>query len=160
VTTDQSRRRLLKLLAVSVVSVPAVATNTAYAGKAKPPIYTPRFSDKALEGYDAVSYFTHSAPQKGQKKYSTKHSGATWLFSSAQNRDDFVADPQKFMPQFGGYCAFSVAKGKLIKGDATLYALVDDKLYINYNKGIHIRWLKSKLDMIDKAQGNWPTILG
>lgn len=140
--------------------MPVMAAVSRVAHAAKPRIYTARFSDLALGGYDSVSYFKQSAPVKGSKSLALEHEGAKWLFESTENRETFAADPEKYMPQFGGYCAFSVAKNKLVKGDPRLWHIENDKLYINYNKGVHQIWLKRKVSMIASASKHWPEILG
>lgn len=155
-----SRRKTLKCIATAVVCAPALTTTAAYASKSKPEIYTGRFSSVALQGYDPVSYFTGDAPVKGDKSYQVVYKNADWYFSSKANQNAFNNDPERYTPQFGGYCAFSVAQGKIVKGDATLWAMVNDKLYINFNKGIHRLWLKRPQTLIEKAHGQWPTILG
>lgn len=159
-TINPSRRQLLKQIAVASMAGPAVLSGLAHARTAKPMVYTARSSNQALQGYDPLSYFQLSAPIKGDTRFSFTHLGAEWLFSSESNRDAFIDAPDAYMPQFGGYCAFSVAKGNLVKGDPTLYALVDGKIYVNFNKGVHARWLARPEQMIEKGQSNWPSILG
>lgn len=159
-STNPSRRQLLKRIAVASIAGPAALSGLAHARSAKPLVYTRRSSNKALEGYDPLSYFQQPAPVKGDKRFSVKHLGAQWLFSTEANLDAFINDPDAFMPKYGGYCAFSVARGNLVKGDPTLYAIVDNHLYVNFNKGVHARWLAKSSQMIDKAESNWPSILG
>ena len=113
-----------------------------------------------MQGYDTVSYFNGSTPLRGKEEFSTMHKGARWLFSTEKNLQAFKANPDYYMPQYGGYCAFSVAKGNLVRGDATLWVIVDEKLYINYNKGVHRLWLRRPEKMIARGNKNWPTILG
>lgn len=157
---DLSRRHVVKLLAAAAISVPALATIPAHARKSKPLVYTGRYSNTALAGFDAVSYFKADAPVKGHKNFTIEHDGANWLFSSADNLQAFTDNPEKYAPQFGGYCAFSMAQGKIVKGDATLWAVVDEKLYVNFNKGVHRLWLKRAETNISKAQNKWPSVLG
>ena len=71
------------------------------------PIYTGIFSDKAIKGYDTVAYFTEGKPIKGKEQFSIEYMKATWLFSSQQNLDLFTGNPQKYAPQYGGYCAYA-----------------------------------------------------
>lgn len=159
-SANVSRRTVLKYLATAVISVPSLAAVPAQADNSKPLIYTGRFSNTALQGYDPVSYFNGAKPVKGDKNLKLKHENANWLFSSEENRAAFTDNPELYVPQFGGYCAFSIAQGKIVKGDATLWAVVDDKLYINFNKGIHRLWLKRSQTLISRAQSKWPSILG
>ncbi|MDC0434471.1 YHS domain-containing protein [bacterium] len=157
---NQSRRSVVKYLSLSAVVIPALSAIPAYAKSTHDPIYTTKSSNDALQGYDTVAYFTAGKAVKGEEQFSTMHEGAIWLFSSDENLQTFMASPERYMPQFGGYCAFSVAQGKIVKGDAKLWEIVDNKLYVNYNKGIHKLWLKRPEQLIAEAQENWPTILG
>lgn len=72
-------------------------------------IYTGFFSSKALDGYDTVAYFTSGKPVEGSKKFSTEYKGADWYFSSEKNLTLFVNNPEKYAPQYGGYCAWAVS---------------------------------------------------
>ncbi|MEL7173254.1 MAG: YHS domain-containing (seleno)protein, partial [Pseudomonadota bacterium] len=85
--------------------------------------------------------------------------GATWRFSSAENRDLFVENPEKYAPQYGGYCAWAVAQGYTAATDPEAWAIVDDKLYLNYNKSVQAKWEKDVPGHIASADGNWPTVL-
>ena len=154
------RRKLLKTMSTALLATPAFSLFSRFAHAAKPQIYTHKFSDLALEGHDTVAYFKDAALTKGNKSISLEHKGAKWLFSSDENLAAFAADPDKYMPQFGGYCAFSVAKGKLVKGDPELWHVEDEKLYVNFNKGVHRLWLKRKQSMIADADSHWPAVLG
>jgi len=157
---SQSRRQSMKQLVGLIAAVPALGVYSAAAVAAKAPIYTSRSNKLALNGRDAVSYFEQGKAVAGDKAHSLEHEGARWLFASAENKEKFMADPQTFAPQFGGYCAFSVAKGKLFKGDPELWDIENGQLFFNYNKGIHLLWLKRKQLLIARAQANWPDILG
>lgn len=124
------------------------------------PIYTKAFSNKALKGYDVVSYFTSDTPVKGLKEHSLKHKGATWLFSSAENLELFKATPQAYEPQYGGYCAWAVgAKNDLAPGNPKHWSMVDGKLYLNYNSDIKNEWLEDTSGFIGKADKNWPNLI-
>ncbi|MEM1148516.1 MAG: YHS domain-containing (seleno)protein [Pseudomonadota bacterium] len=132
-------------------------TPAAYAEK--DPIYTGRFSNLALQGYDTVAYFTAGEPTKGSADFSTTYEGAEFHFSSQENLTLFLADPAKYAPQYGGYCAWAVAQDKTAKGDARRWAIVDGKLYLNYNKGIQKKWDADRAGFITSADANWPTVL-
>lgn len=116
----------------------------------------------AIRGYDTVAYFSLAegeAPVKGSDEFTHEWNGATWKFASAENRDKFAANPEAYAPQFGGYCAFAVSHGftKPIRPDA--WTVVNDKLYLNLNKGVMKKWLKKRDERIAKAEANWPTVL-
>ncbi len=129
---------------------------TAFAAE---PVYRTGFSDVAVSGYDPVAYFTDNKPVKGSKEFSTRWSGAEWRFASAAHRDAFLADPAKYAPEFGGYCAYAVSQGTIASSDPTEWKIVDGKLYLNYNHDIATTWERDVAGFIAKAKANWPTIL-
>src|ERR1043165_4499059 len=88
----------------------------------------------AIRGYDPVAYYQQSAPAKGSSQYRYQWQGATWLFASAENRDRFQAEPEHYAPQYGGYCAYAVSKGRTASIDPEAWKIVDGKLYLNYSK--------------------------
>ena len=112
----------------------------------------------ALKGYDPVAYFTLGKPVKGERKFQHKWMGATWWFSSAANRDLFVANPEKYSPQYGGYCAYGVSEGHKASVDPKAWTIVDGKLYLNYDSGVQETWRKDTPGHISKADKNWPRI--
>ncbi|USD41742.1 YHS domain-containing protein [Vibrio sp. SCSIO 43135] len=123
-------------------------------------IYTGIFSNKALAGYDTVAYFTENKPVKGSSKFQTEYKGADWYFSSQQNLDAFVAEPEKYAPQYGGYCAWAVsAKNDFAPGDPHEWSLVDGKLYLNYDDDIKQRWEQDRTYHITQADKNWPNLI-
>jgi len=122
-------------------------------------IYTSFLNNKAAGGYDVVSYFDGSAPVEGNADYQTTYNGADWLFSSQENLDAFLASPEKYAPQYGGYCAYAAASGSTAKGDPLQYSLENGKLYLNYNASIKERWLANKVEFIEQADSNWPKLL-
>ena len=145
-------------LALAMATAPLVAaTPAATAQKAE--IYTDRFSNVAVQGHDVVAYFTDGKPVKGSEDYATSYKGAEFRFSSAGNLALFEADPEMYAPQYGGYCAWAVAQGKTAKGDADYWAIVDGKLYLNYNKGIQKKWNKDRDGFISSADENWPSVI-
>lgn len=154
--TNLNRRRFLTTASVLAVGS-VLATGPVYAAKDR--IYTSFISNKAVGGYDSVSYFTESKPVKGSEEFSLDYMGATWLFSSQENLALFEAEPEKYAPQYGGYCAYAVAQGTTAKGDPTLWEIVDDKLYLNVNKKIKNRWSAKKDFYIPKSDANWPKVL-
>ncbi len=110
----------------------------------------------AISGYDATSYFDNSKPIKGNKDYSTKYNGAIWLFANNENKSKFNSNPQKYSPQYGGHCAWREAQdGKEVYGDPTIWTIVDDKLYLNYNKSVNNLWVKDIPGFIKSADNFW-----
>lgn len=142
-------------IALAVIAIPAAPA--AFADK--DPVYTGNFSNVAVEGYDPVAYFTEGKPVKGDKDFTTEYQGAEWRFSSQANLDAFLADPEKYAPQYGGYCAWAVSQGYTAKGDAKHWKIVDGKLYLNYNSSIQKKWEKDIPGFIQSADASWPTVL-
>lgn len=151
--------KLRTLIAVAIVAAGPVAISAPAAFADKDPIYTAKRSNLALQGYDTVAYFTVGEPTKGSADYSTTFNGAEFRFASEENLNLFLGNPEQYAPQYGGYCAWAVAKGQTAKGDARRWAIVDNKLYLNYNKGIQKKWDKDRAGFITSADTNWPTVL-
>ncbi|REG83037.1 YHS domain-containing (seleno)protein [Algoriphagus antarcticus] len=122
----------------------------------KPEVFSQ--DDKAIKGYDPVAYFTHSKPIMGKDELKFSHDGANWYFSSQKNLDLFKSNPSKYMPQYGGYCAFGLAAGYKAPISPDAWKVVDDKLYLNYNKKVQADWMADEAEMIKKADKNWPTV--
>lgn len=112
----------------------------------------------AIEGYDSVAYFKEGRPVEGSSDFEHEWMDATWRFASADNRDLFAADPEKYAPQYGGYCAYAVAQGGTASIDPEAWRIVDDKLYLNLNKQVQQLWLQDIQGFIAKADANWPKI--
>lgn len=108
----------------------------------------------AVSGYDVVSYFD-SKPTKGKTDLTATHEGATYQFSTTENRDKFVANPTKYTPQYGGWCAYGWSQGYPAKIDPESWTIVDGKLYLNYNKDVKVTWDKDQKGFIEKANVNW-----
>ncbi|AYB30492.1 YHS domain-containing (seleno)protein [Chryseolinea soli] len=115
-------------------------------------------SEAAIQGYDPVAYFKEAKPVEGKKEFSYTWKESTWLFSSAQNLNDFKANPEKFAPQFGGYCAYGMSQGHKASTSPDAWTIIDDKLYLNYNKDVLVLWRKDPAGYITKANTNWPTV--
>ena len=115
-------------------------------------------SGKAIRGYDPVAYFSEGKPVKGNEKLVYSWNNADWYFSSQQNLDLFKANPEKFAPQYGGYCAYGLSEGHKAPTDAEAWTIEDGKLYLNYNTDVRKMWIKEKKERIEKADQNWPEI--
>ncbi|MBP5856133.1 YHS domain-containing protein [Marivibrio halodurans] len=112
----------------------------------------------AIEGTDPVAYFTESRPVEGSSDFSVEWNGAEWHFASAENRALFEADPEKYAPAYGGYCAWAVSQGKTAGIDPEAWKIVDDRLYLNYNESVQSTWEEDIPGNIRKADENWPVI--
>ncbi|MBL8115116.1 MAG: hypothetical protein JNK60_19690 [Acidobacteria bacterium] len=113
----------------------------------------------AVSGYDTVAYFTEGRPAAGKPELETEWRGAKWRFSTAANRDAFQAAPEKYAPQYGGYCAWAVSRDYTYSADPLAWKIVDGKLYLNYNKDVQKKWAAELPTIIQKADGNWPAVL-
>ncbi len=123
------------------------------------PVYVEGSSNAAIRGYDTVAYFTEGKAVKGNAQYSHEYLGATWWFSSIENQQQFIASPEKYAPQYGGYCAYAVSRNSTASVQPEYFNIEDGKLYLNYNKGVQRRWLKNLKKGITKANKNWPALL-
>jgi YHS domain-containing protein len=117
----------------------------------------PIFSTKAgaIKGYDPVAYFYQSKPVKGQDGITHTWNGATWHFSTTQNRELFAKNPEKYVPQYGGYCAYGWSQGYAVKTEPEAWSVVDGKLYLNYDMDIRNKWEKKRAEYIKLADVNW-----
>ena len=113
----------------------------------------------AIQGYDPVAFFTDNKPVKGEQKFLLKHDGAIYFFASKEHKDLFKADPAKYTPEFGGYCAYGVSKNKLVEIDVDAFQIVDGKLLLQYSKGIRDDFNKDTKANLAKASANWTGLL-
>jgi YHS domain-containing protein len=113
----------------------------------------------AIKGYDPVAYFTDGKPVKGSKEFTMEWQKATWRFASAKNRDLFAKEPEKYTPQYGGYCAYAVSQGYTADIDPERWKIVGGKLYLNYSEKAQGLWEKDISGHIAAADKNWPKLL-
>jgi len=114
----------------------------------------------AIRGTDPVAYFTQGRPVAGSPAYSADWRGATWLFSTAAHRDAFLAEPEAYAPQYGGFCAWAVAeKGKLYSTQPENWTIVAGKLYLNYNDAVQAKWESDSPAFIEAGDRRWPGII-
>ncbi|MEP1229574.1 MAG: YHS domain-containing (seleno)protein [Litorimonas sp.] len=125
---------------------------------AEPAVYTSWKNNVGAGGYDVVSFFS-GVPAEGKSEFTTSYMGADWQFSTQANLDLFQTNPEAFAPQYGGYCAWAIAKGKLARGRPEHWNIENGKLYLNYNKRIKKRWEKDKQGFISLGDAMWPAIL-
>ena len=112
----------------------------------------------AIGGYDPVAYFSTGKPTPGTGHHTATHKGATYLFSSKNNQEVFEANPEKYAPQYGGYCAYGVSVGKKFFSDPQRWKIVDDKLYLNLDGDIQKKFNRDVSGAIAKADANWGRI--
>jgi YHS domain-containing protein len=153
-----SRRLVLSAFAVSIAGIASLPLTALAYDEASGSAINLDAKHIGLKGYDPVAYFSAGAPTLGDARYSAKHEGATYHFATAENRHKFVADPARYVPQFGGFCAMGVALEKKLDGDPQAWRVVDGKLYLNVNKDIQKKWLENVPGNLKTAQENWPSI--
>ncbi|GAB1259817.1 YHS domain-containing (seleno)protein [Aurantivibrio plasticivorans] len=112
-------------------------------------------NDVAIRGYDPVAYFTKNKPVEGSAKYTATHQGAIYRFSSSDNRDLFKSDPERYAPQFGGYCAMGVFLNKKLDVDPAAFHIADNKLFLNLNKAVQKKWLTDVDGHVKAANRVW-----
>lgn len=147
-------RILFSVLALFVLATSPAAPVHA----ADDPVYQ-TFRGTAIDGTDPVAYFTQGRPVEGSSKYTFDWKGATWKFSTAENRDKFAAAPEKYAPQYGGYCAWAVSQGYTASTDPDAWKIVDGKLYLNYSKSVQRKWEGDIPGNIKSGDANWPKVL-
>jgi len=124
-------------------------------------IYSHR-SKGAIKGIDVVAYFSlpdGAKALRGSNEFTYEWKGATWKFISEENRDAFSRNPDKYAPQYGGYCAFAVAHGFTTSPRPNNWKIVGGKLYLNNNAKSFEKWLQDKDNKIAKGDENWPEVL-
>jgi len=129
----------------------------AYADQA--PVHTALLSRVAVDGYDPVAYFTDGRPVRGTTQHRITHQGYEYRFASAEHLAAFRANPGRYLPQYGGYCAWAVAQGYTAPGNPQNWRVVDGKLYLNYNDEVQQRWERDIPGFIRSANSNWPSVL-
>ena len=116
-------------------------------------------TDTAINGYDSVAYFTKNAPVKGLDAHTYEWKGAKWKFSNEANLELFKNNPDKYAPQYGGYCAYGVANDGLVKVDPDQFTVHEGKLYLNYDASVQKDWLKDTTGYIRNADAKFQSLL-
>ena len=113
------------------------------------------FGNLAVNGYDVVSYFKDGKPVLGNAKFQWEWKSVKWRFSSEENLNLFKKTPEKYAPQYGGYCAFAMSAGDKYDISPDAWNITNGKLYLNYDSEIHEKWEKKKLELIKQADTFW-----
>jgi YHS domain-containing protein len=146
--------RFRKFLAIAGIFV---FTTASHAGEDE--IYTSFFSNAGAGGYDVVAYFAENMPVEGNDSFTTEYKDVNWNFSSQANLDKFKQNPEMYVPQYGGYCAWAVANGDTASGDPLQWTVLDNKLYLNYDVEIQTMWNADRENLIVRGDMNWPGVL-
>jgi hypothetical protein len=149
-------RLVLAVPALLVIAACAVTAGKVSQKKPVAPIDAP--AAVALDGYDPVAYFVAGEPTQGDAGIAHTWRGARWQFATAANRDAFVADPERYAPQYGGYCSYAMAHGYIARGNPFQWAIVENKLYVNNNAFAMSLWDKDRPGHIVAGDANWPLI--
>jgi len=153
--TILSRR---SLLGATLVAPALILLRPDRAMATEPEIFAKR--GVAINGTDPVAYFTDARPVAGSGVHSVSYKGADWRFASAANASAFEADPARFAPVFGGYCAYAASLGYLAPTVPEAWSVHEDRLYLNASLRARELWLRDVPGNIAKGLGNWPGILG
>lgn len=113
----------------------------------------------AIKGYDPVAFFKDNKPVRGKDDLRFEYKGSTFVFANADNRAAFVANPEKYAPQYGGYCAFGTARGYKADIDPLAFTVINDRLYLNYNLQIQRDWSADSGRFIRQADERWPMVV-
>ena len=138
------------LVAISLLSASAFAGDLVNVSGA---------SKTAVSGYDPVAFFTDSKPVHGSPSISAEYKGATYLFATDEHKKLFIATPEKYLPQYGGFCAYGVGRGKLVEVDINTWQVRDGKLYLNLNPDILKKFNADIEGNLAKADKNWPGLV-
>lgn len=147
-------------LVLAALTAFALAAAPAPAFAEKPPVYTALLSNVGVSGYDLVAYFTDGRPVRGTAQFKTTHQGIEYRFASAEHLAAFRASPARYLPQYGGYCAWAVSQNYTASANPNNWRIVEGRLYINYNDEIQTRWEGDIPGHIRSANANWPGVLG
>ena len=112
----------------------------------------------AVSGYDLVSYFNNDSPQKGNNVHAVVYDAATYYFASEENKNTFKRAPEKYLPQYGGWCAYAMARNKNIEINPEAYLVDEGKLYLFYKtrwNNTQLKWLNNPTELKQKADANW-----
>ena len=150
------RQRSLAILAAALLAGLLIAPAAADAAE---DTWWTNFWGLALRGYDPVACFTEGAAVEGSDDYEIEWMDARWRFASQEHMQMFQANPEKYAPQFGGYCAWAVANGYTASIDPEAWKIVDGKLYLNYDQDIQRKWAQDIQGNIAKAEANWPGVI-
>ena len=149
-------QRLQLLCRLVAVPLSVGVLVSAVARAETPPVAAVNAADGiALKGYDAVAYFTTGEPTPGVDGYTHRWKSVTYRFASAENRDRFTADPERYVPQYGGYCAYAMSIDRIADIDPSRWAIVDGKLYLNNNRLSQALWSVNKRGRIASGDQNW-----
>ena len=148
------------ILMIAAVMAPACSTREESAGHGQAASAGAFYARDgvALAGFDPVAYFDDGRPVQGSPEHSATYKGSVFRFASQAHRDAFAADPARFAPQYDGFCAFGVAGGYKAAIDPEAFTVVDDRLYLNYDRDVQQEWSTDIPGFVARADRNWPAV--
>ena len=153
----RSSRYAAQVVSLLIVALFASFAARAMAGPQKSPVPAVNTADgMGVKGYDPVSYFAVGHPTPGADLYTYQWKGVTYRFASAEDREKFKANPEKYLPQYGGYCAYAMSIDRIADIDPVRWAIVNNKLYLNNNYLSFHLWSLDKNGNISSADHYWP----
>lgn len=154
-----NRRHALFAVGGGVIAGAVVVGRGTAAGPANPVNVLDSPGGAAIKGYDPVAYFVANRPVHGTQQHRLEHGGATWLFANATNRALFEQNPNKYLPAYGGYCAYEVAQGYLVKIEPDAWSIRNGRLYLNYDAGVRKQWEMDPAGYVAAADRKWPALV-
>ncbi len=148
-------RRSFVLTATAAASAIALTPRAAFA--AEPRAF--ETAGVAINGYDPVAYFTEGKPVEGDPSITSDWLDAKVQFATAENKAMFDADPEKYAPKYGGFCAYAVSKGYTASTDPDAWSIYQGRLYLNFSKSVRALWSLNKSGNVRSADANWPGVL-
>ena len=149
-----NKRTIIAFMTAIALTAGAAVVPAAAAG----PDVNATITGLALRGYDPVAYFTDGKPIPGDYKITARYNDATYRFASQEHKALFEANPAKYLPQYGGFCAFGAAQGVKVDGDPAVWKIDDDKLYLNLAPPVYDRWNANIPGYVKSANDNWPSL--
>ncbi len=155
-----TRRWFLSVVSVAAAIATIALSGCGFASKPGQPVNTlDSPSGAAIKGYDPVAYFAAGKPLRGSPENVVQHGGATWHFATAANKTAFEREPAKYVPAYGGYCAYGVSQGYLVKIEPDAWSIRDGRLYLNYDTDVRKQWESNPVGFIATADKNWPNLV-
>lgn len=148
--------RRLQFLAISAAAL-ATFVFTSLSAAAAGAVFND--SGLAIRGYDPVAYFTQQQAVPGKSGITYEWQGVTWQFASAANRQQFIAKPERYAPQYGGYCAYAASSNAIAPTDPQAWSVHNDKLYLNFSTSVRTRWKQDIPGHVERADNNWPGLM-
>lgn len=153
--------KILKISGIVILSLIVIAIVFAKANRISPlswghdAVNTGMMNSEAINGYDAVAFFTEGTAKKGNSEFTYHWNDADWHFSNKENMETFAANSEKYAPQYGGYCAFAISKGFTANCGAESFEILNDKLYLFSDDEVKAEWLNDQANNIETGDANW-----